>query len=202
MLAAGVLAAAALAGTGAAAPSNAVEVTFVGDSVPASITYTPQAQAILGRGLDLRLDLRVCRRLVTESCSYQGTAPPTALQSVQAVGSRLGDVLIVDVGYNESAVGYRAGIDRIMRAARAQGAVGVVWVTLRGDARHLPPDERRDPRRGEALAAAAGRRLERLQPRQAVVLVRRAPHGAFRRRGAGPVPASVRVPCREGVEAA
>ena len=125
------LAAAALAGTGSAAPSKAVAVTFVGDSVPASITYTPQAQAILGRGLDLRLDLRVCRRLVTESCSYQGTAPPTALQSVQAVGSRLGDVLIVDVGYNESAVGYRAGIDRIMRAARAQGAVGVVWVTLR-----------------------------------------------------------------------
>ena len=130
-LAAAVLAAAALAGAGAAAPSNAVEVTFVGDSVPASITYTRQAQAILGRGLDLRLDLRVCRRLVTESCSYRGTAPPTALQSVQAVGSRLGDVLIVDVGYNESAVGYREGIDRIMRAARAQGAVGVVWVTLR-----------------------------------------------------------------------
>ena len=31
----------------------------------------------------------------------------------------LGDVLIVDVGYNESSVGYRAGIDQIMRAAEA-----------------------------------------------------------------------------------
>jgi hypothetical protein len=130
-LAAAGLVATALVGAGAAAPRKAVEVTFVGDSVPASITYTPQAQAILSRGLDLRLDLRVCRRLVTESCSYQGAAPPTALQSVQAVGHGLGDVLIVDVGYNESAVGYREGIDRIMRAARAQGAVGVVWVTLR-----------------------------------------------------------------------
>ena len=130
-LAAVLLAAAALAGAATAAPRKAVGVTFVGDSVPASITYTPQARAILARGLDLRLDLRVCRRLVTESCSYQGAAPPTALQSVEAVGSRLGDVLIVDVGYNESAVGYPQGIDRIMRVAKAQGAVGVVWVTLR-----------------------------------------------------------------------
>jgi hypothetical protein len=37
----------------------------------------------------------------------------------------------VDVGYNEGPVGYGAGIDRVMRAARVQGAVGVVWVTLR-----------------------------------------------------------------------
>ena len=44
---------------------------------------------------------------------------------------RLGGVLIVYVGYNESAFGYRKGIDRIMRAALAQGAKGVVWVTLR-----------------------------------------------------------------------
>ncbi len=40
-------------------------------------------------------------------------------------------MLIVDVGYNESASGYRDGIDRVMRAARAQGASGVVWVLLR-----------------------------------------------------------------------
>ena len=125
------LAAAPVARTGEVASRRALEVTFVGDSVPASITYTPHAQAILGRGLDLRLDLRVCRRLVTESCSYQGAAPTTALQSVQSIGRRLGDVLIVDVGYNESAAGYREGIDRIMRAAQAQGATGVVWVTLR-----------------------------------------------------------------------
>jgi hypothetical protein len=129
--AAALLAATALVGSGVAASRNAVGVTFVGDSVPASISYTPQAQAILSRGVDLRLDLRVCRRLVTESCSFQGASPPTALESIQAVGQRLGDVLIVDVGYNESAVGYRQGIDRIMRAAVAQGAAGVVWVTLR-----------------------------------------------------------------------
>ncbi len=40
-------------------------------------------------------------------------------------------MLVVDVGYNESEHGYGAGIDRVMRAALAQGVNGVVWVTLR-----------------------------------------------------------------------
>src|SRR4051794_8816734 len=123
--------AAALAGSTAAATKAPVRVTFVGDSVPASIMYSPRAKSILARGLATRLDLRVCRRLATASCSYQGSAPTSALQSVQSLGHALGEVLIVDVGYNESAAGYREGIDRVMRAARAQGASGVVWVLLR-----------------------------------------------------------------------
>jgi hypothetical protein len=130
-LAVAALAVAILAGTGVAATKSPVRVTFVGDSVPASIMYSPRAKAILARGLATRLDLRVCRRLASASCSYQGSAPTSALQSVQSLGRSLGTVLIVDVGYNESAPGYGAGIDRVMRAARAQGAVGVVWVLLR-----------------------------------------------------------------------
>ena len=121
-----------LAAAGSAAPgSSGVPVTFVGDSVPASITHVPAAQAQLRRGLRVRLDLRVCRRLVQPSCSFQGSAPPTALQAVQAYGRALGKVLVVDVGYNEGAEGYRRGIDRVMRSALEQGARGVVWVTLR-----------------------------------------------------------------------
>lgn len=50
---------------------------------------------------------------------------------MQAYGSGLGDVLVVKVGYNESAQGYQQGIDQIMNAALRQGAQGVVWVTLR-----------------------------------------------------------------------
>ena len=81
--------------------------------------------------MHVRLDLQVCRRLVEPSCSYGGSAPPTALQAVQSYGHSLGRVLIVKVGYNESAAGYGSGIDRLMRAAIADGATGVVWVTLR-----------------------------------------------------------------------
>jgi len=123
--------AASSAGAAPAVKKTPVKATFVGDSVSASITYVTSAQAQLERGIDVRLDLKVCRRLVQPSCPYQGSAPSTALQAVQSYGQSLGHVLIVKVGYNESSSGYGKGIDEIMRAAIAQGATGVVWVTLR-----------------------------------------------------------------------
>ena len=119
---------AALASSGSTA---AIPATFVGDSVSASITYVPAAQRQLKRGLAVRLDVKVCRRLVQPSCAFQGATPTTALQAVQSYGHSLGEVLVVNVGYNEDGRGYGGGIDRVMRAARSQGAGGVVWVTLR-----------------------------------------------------------------------
>jgi hypothetical protein len=120
--------AAAAAHTGKQAP---VRATFVGDSVSASILYTTTAQKQLAKGVKVRLDLKVCRRLVQPSCPYQGSTPSTALQAVRSYGRSLGNVLIVKVGYNESSSGYGKGIDQVMRAALAEGARGVVWVTLR-----------------------------------------------------------------------
>jgi hypothetical protein len=143
------------ASTGSAATDRTVHVTFVGDSVPASISYTPQARSILSRGLDVRLDLRVCRRLVTASCPYQGYTPPNALESVRSLGRSLGDVLIVNVGYNDSSSGYQKGIDQIMRAALAQGVAGVVWVTLR--------EERDTYRATNAAIRTAARRWPQMQ---------------------------------------
>ena len=132
MLAAAVVSALiALGGATGAASRAPLRVTVVGDSVADAITYVPAARRKLSRGFVVALDLRVCRRLVTPSCSFQGATPSTALEAVQSFGSRLGDVLVVDVGYNEGPVGFGAGIDRVMRAARAQGVRGVVWVTLR-----------------------------------------------------------------------
>ena len=56
-----------------------------------------------------------------------------------------------------------------MRAALAQGAVGVVWVTLR-ETRHIYHwTNVAIQDRQETLAAAVGRRLEQLQRRQALV---------------------------------
>ena len=108
-------------------------------------------------------------------------------------------MLIVDVGYNESAAGYREGIDRIMRAAQAQGATGVVWVTLR---------ETRDIyRQTNATIRAAQKRWPQLQVADWNAYSRGKPWfssdglhmGPIRRGGAGPVPAPVRLPCREGI---
>jgi hypothetical protein len=122
---------ASLAGSATAARARLVRVTFIGDSVPASIAYVPTARARLRHGMSVRLDLRVCRRLVQPSCPYHGSIPTTALQAVESDGPALGEVLIVNVGYNESAHGYGRDIDRVMRAAISQGVRGVVWVTLR-----------------------------------------------------------------------
>ena len=122
---------AVVAATSAPGARPPVKATFVGDSVAASITYAPLAQAELRRGVAVRLDLQVCRRLVTPSCVFQGSAPSSALQAVRSRGRSLGDVLVVNVGYNEAGEGYGQGIDRVVRTAFAQGAKGVVWVTLR-----------------------------------------------------------------------
>ncbi len=106
-------------------------MTVIGDSVAASMQHVPSAQTTLRKGLEVRLDLEVCRRLVQPSCAFRGSKPSTALQAVESSGRSLGRVLVVDVGYNEGAPGYGAGVDRVMRAALAQGVHGVVWVTLR-----------------------------------------------------------------------
>lgn len=123
--------AAVCASSASASPEAKPKVTFVGDSVSESIEYVTSAQRLLRSKFEIKLDLAVCRRLVSPSCAFQGSTPTTALQAVQSYGSHLGDVLIVKVGYNEGSYGYRQGIDRVLRAALRQGADGVVWVTLR-----------------------------------------------------------------------
>ena len=121
----------ALLGATASAAPTPIRVTIVGDSVAASMEHVPSAATVLRKGLEVRLDLEVCRRLVQPSCAFKGSTPSTALQAVRSSGRSLGHVLVVDVGYNEGANGYGAGVDRVMRSALAQGVSGVVWVTLR-----------------------------------------------------------------------
>jgi hypothetical protein len=118
------------------APAAPIPATFVGDSISASISYVPSAQRKLAGGLVVKLDAKVCRRLVAPSCTFQGTTPTTALQAVRSYGRSIGRVLIVAVGYNEDGRGYADGIDRVMRAALAQGVGGVVWVTLKEAGRY------------------------------------------------------------------
>lgn len=105
-------------------------VTVIGDSVAASLLYVKSAVAQLKKGLDVRLDLRVCRRLAQPSCPYQGAAPPSALESIQAAGPALGTIVVIKVGYNETSATYRKGLEQVMTALRAAGVESVVWVTL------------------------------------------------------------------------
>jgi hypothetical protein len=112
-------------------PAGRLHATFIGDSVAQSLHYLPQARRVLDRGMDMRFDLAVCRRLVQTSCTALGRTPPTALDVVRRSGHDLGSVLIVDVGYNDVSSTYRDDMQDLLRAARGEGVRGVVWVTLR-----------------------------------------------------------------------
>lgn len=112
----------------AAAPAHAApRVTVIGDSVQASFTFAPQAPRYLGAGLSLRMEARSCRRLSSAGCV--GGTPESAVALAQGLGPRLGDVVVVHVGYNDYAGNYN--VDAAMAAFRRAGVRAVVWVTLR-----------------------------------------------------------------------
>jgi hypothetical protein len=104
-------------------------VTVIGDSITASFDYVPGAKRYLGKGLDLRSDAVVCRRLVAASCAFKGSTPATALQVIGVHGRSLGSVVVVNVGYNDWAAVY--DVDRVMRALAGAGVRTAIWVTLR-----------------------------------------------------------------------
>jgi hypothetical protein len=106
-------------------------VLVVGDSVSAALSYQPAIEKGIGKGYDVRFDLAVCRRLAGPGCPYNGSVPPSALAVVRAAGRGLGDVLVVDVGYNDDPAVYGKEMAELIRAARAQGVRQIVWVNLR-----------------------------------------------------------------------
>jgi hypothetical protein len=123
-----VLACAAAAPAQPSAPAK-TRVTVIGDSITASFNYVVSAKRYLGKGLDLRSDAVVCRRLVAASCSFQGTTPQTVLEVVGSQGHALGPVVVINVGYNDWAAVY--DVDRVMKALKTAGVKHVIWVTLR-----------------------------------------------------------------------
>ena len=121
----------ALSGGAAGSVAAAPRVTLIADSVGGVLFWQRDARNELGRGLELQIEIRTCRRLATLGCSYDGARPPSALDAIHDLGSELGNVVVVDVGYNDSPAGYGDAIDDVMRALADAGVEHVVWVTLR-----------------------------------------------------------------------
>src|SRR5262245_52735862 len=123
---------ACLARSAASAPASDPRVTLFGDSVAGSLAYVPQAREILGDGLDLNLQLAPCRRVASVGCPYMGTRPPSVLDVVQASSpGDLGNIVVVDVGYNEGSLYYGNAMASVVQALLAHGVEHVVWVELR-----------------------------------------------------------------------
>ena len=125
LIACALTAASALAG-GSARP----RVTLFGDSVAAALAYPGKARATLAKGLDLQVDAKVCRRLAETGCPYRGDRPASVLSLVETPSASLGDVVVIDVGYNDDPGGYGRDIDRVMEALARQGVTTVIWVTM------------------------------------------------------------------------
>ena len=127
--AAALLVCALLAGT-ATAGSVRPRVTLFGDSVAAAIAYQSTARTTLGRGLDLEIDAKVCRRLAATGCPYKGDRPESVLSLVTQPAKPLGSIVVIDVGYNDPPSDYGDDVDRVMQALVNQGVATVIWVTL------------------------------------------------------------------------
>ena len=107
-----------------------VRVTIFGDSVATAMQYVPDATRVLSRGIDLRMETAACRRLGDTSCPYDGVRPPNVIDRATQLGSQLGPVVVVAVGYNDYETNYAGNIDDAMAAFRAAGVQRVLWVTL------------------------------------------------------------------------
>jgi len=106
-------------------------VTVIGDSVATSLDGEPTATAILGQGVDLRLELAPCRRVGQSSCPYDGVRPPNVIDLVNGLGSALGPTVIVSVGYNDYVDEYARNIEDALAALAHAGVKNVLWATLR-----------------------------------------------------------------------
>ena len=129
-LLAGVAPIAAGVPAGAAVPRA---ITLVGDSVMGTLEYNAEARQIITTAYPTLLDAKTCRRLVLTSCTYKGASTPTALQVLRTNAGRLGDVVVIDVGYNDMPPRYASDLDIVMQELVQQGIPHVLWLTLRED---------------------------------------------------------------------
>jgi hypothetical protein len=105
----------------------------IGDSIATAIQYEPGARSILSRGLDLQLQLAVCRRIDGDSCPYAGVRPPTLVQLAATLGPALGPTAVLVIGYNDYEQSFPQTVEAALGALAKAGVERVLWVTLRAD---------------------------------------------------------------------
>lgn len=124
----GCLSAVAPGATGASTPTR---VTVFGDSAATAMAYDPDAKRMLGRGIDLRLEVAACRRVGDASCPYDGVRPPNVIDRATTLGSELGPVVVVIAGYNDYEANWVDNIEQALAVFRKAGVEKVLWATLR-----------------------------------------------------------------------
>jgi hypothetical protein len=122
---------AAAVASGAAATPTAPPVTVIGDSVLTAVEWNEKPLGVFEQGLDLHLDIGVCRTLEGASCPFEGGRVPTLLDVVEANGLRLGPTVLVEVGYNDPAAEFAQRVEDSINALLAAGVQKIIWVDMR-----------------------------------------------------------------------
>ena len=106
-------------------------MTLIGDSILTAVHWNATALSILGQGIDLQMEVAVCRRLTGESCPYEGGQASNLVELVRALGPRLGRTVIVGVGYNDFEQSFAQDVEESVAALLAAGVTRILWTTLR-----------------------------------------------------------------------
>jgi hypothetical protein len=127
----GVLAGGAATSSSAATADQLPRVTLIGDSIAKGLEWNEQALAVLGKGIDLQLQVDVCRRLVGESCPFEEKEAPTLVDLAAELGPRLGPTVIVVAGYNDFEQTFGQAVEASITALLGAGVTRILWATLR-----------------------------------------------------------------------
>jgi hypothetical protein len=122
---------AALAIIGTSTAGDPPRVTVIGDSVLTAVEWNNTPLSILEQGLDVQLEIGVCRTLEEISCPYEGGNVPTLLDVVAQRGAQLGPTVVVEVGYNDPATEFPQRVEDSISALLAAGVQRILWVNLR-----------------------------------------------------------------------
>jgi len=125
----------AVAAAAPARSSGVQHVTLIGDSVADAISGDQSSVAILRQGIALDLEVAPCRRVEGIGCPVDGERPPSVVDLVRSMGSKLGSNVVVAVGYNDFEDQYAGNIEDAIDALTAAGVKRIFWLTLRA-ARH------------------------------------------------------------------
>ena len=106
-------------------------MTLIGDSILTAVHWNATALSILGEGIDLQMEVAVCRRLTGESCPYEGGRASSLVELVRALGPRLGRTVIVGVGYNDFEQTFAQDVEESVAALLEAGVTRILWTTLR-----------------------------------------------------------------------
>ena len=114
--------------TAAGAARGLEHVTFFGDSVATALAEDANARRTISQGIDIDLAVAPCRRLEELSCPPR---PPTVLEVIDQLGSSIGPVVVIAVGYNDPEDRYASEVADVLDALQAAKVKRVFWLTLR-----------------------------------------------------------------------